>query len=137
MSIMIKGKKMPKVPGVYSLDLYVEEICQIQNLDGGTFEAIEIPPHGDLIDRDELLSQYGGPIWTAKTDYAEGLRDVVADIKCAAAIIGAEPCNDLAKPNNTIFAVQNADEDEWLFAAKPIDYMHTPSVEEIIKGDGE
>ena len=48
-----------------------------------------------------------------------------------------EPCNDLAKPNNAIFAVQNADEDEGLFAAKPIDYMHTPSVEEIIKGDGE
>ena len=61
---------------------------------------IEIPPHGDLIDRDELLSQYGGPIWTAKTDYAEGLRDVVADIKNAPTIIEAEPCNDLAKPNN-------------------------------------
>lgn len=44
MSIYIKDMKMPKVPGVYSLDLYVDEICQIQNLDGRTFEAIELSP---------------------------------------------------------------------------------------------
>lgn len=148
MGIYIRGMEMPKACmecpietdygtcGYYSL--YVEagheSDCEKRRDD---CPLIEIQSHGDLIDRDELLSQYGGPIWTAKTDYAEGLRDVVADIKCAAAIIEAEPCNDLAKPNNTIFAVQNTDEDEWLFAAKPIDYMHTPSVEEIIEADGE
>lgn len=54
MSVLIKGMEMPKVPGVYSLDLYVEEICQVQNLDGAAFEAIEIPPHGRLIDADAL-----------------------------------------------------------------------------------
>ena len=56
MSILIKGMKIPKAPGVYSLDLYVDEICQIQNLDGRTFEAIELPPHGRCIDADVLMS---------------------------------------------------------------------------------
>lgn len=108
MGIYIRGMEMPKACmecpletdygtcGYYSL--YVEagheSDCEKRRDD---CPLIEIQSHGDLIDRDELLSQYGGPIWTAKTDYAEGLRDVVADIKYAAAIIGAEPptgCED-------------------------------------------
>ena len=51
---------------------------------------IPVPPHGRLIDADELLSQYKGNIWTAQTDYAEGLRDVANDIKQAPAVIEAE-----------------------------------------------
>lgn len=47
-------------------------------------------PHGRLIDADELLSQYKGNIWTAQTDYAEGLRDVANDIKQAPTVIEAE-----------------------------------------------
>lgn len=53
-------------------------------------EAVPVPPHGRLIDADALLSQYKGNIWTAKTDYAEGLRDVANDIKQAPTIIEAE-----------------------------------------------
>lgn len=55
MSVIIKDLEMPKEPGVYCLDLYVDEICQVQNLEGATFEAIEIPPHGRLIDADALI----------------------------------------------------------------------------------
>ena len=105
MSILIKGMEMPKYGewrivkinpnGEVDRSIGFGDWALIKGL-----EAIEIPSHGDLIDRDELLSQYGGPIWTAETDYAEGLRDVVADIKNAPTIIEAEPCNDLAKPNN-------------------------------------
>lgn len=53
-------------------------------------KAIPVPPHGRLIDADALLSQYKGNILTAKTDYAEGLRDVIADVKAAPTIIPAD-----------------------------------------------
>lgn len=59
MSILITGMEMPKELGVYSLDLYVDEVCQIQRLDGSTFEAVEIStPHGRLIDADKLEANY-------------------------------------------------------------------------------
>ena len=51
---------------------------------------VPVPPHGRLIDADKLLSQYKGNIWTAQTDYAEGLRDVANDIKQAPTVIEAE-----------------------------------------------
>ena len=114
MSVLVKGMEMPKRCEDCPLCHYMEagtitacgcKATMMIRPVGEQFRPcwcplIEIQPHGDLIDRDELLSQYGGPIWTAKTDYAEGLRDVVADIKNAPTIIPAEPCNDLAKPNN-------------------------------------
>lgn len=48
---------------------------------------VPVPPHGRLIDADALISQYSGNIWTANTDYAEGLRDIIADVKAAPTII--------------------------------------------------
>ena len=107
MSVLVKGMEMPEKCDYcpfYDDSAYGDCTITHKMVDYATkpddCPLISIPPHGDLIDRDELLSQYGGPIWTAKTDYAEGLRDVVADIKNAPTIIEAEPCNDLAKPNN-------------------------------------
>lgn len=57
-------------------------------------KAVSVPPHGRLIDADSLLSQFKGNIWTAQTDYAEGLRDVANDIKQAPTIIEAEEGED-------------------------------------------
>lgn len=37
----------------------------------------------EYINRDELLAQYTGNILAAKVDYAEGMRDVIQDIKNA------------------------------------------------------
>lgn len=37
----------------------------------------------EYINRDEFLAQYTGNILTAKVDYAEGMRDVIQDIKNA------------------------------------------------------
>ena len=37
----------------------------------------------EYINRDEFLAQYTGNILTAKVDYAEGMRDVIQDIKDA------------------------------------------------------
>ena len=51
---------------------------------------IELLPHGRLIDADALIGQYKGNILTAKIDYAEGVRDVLSDIKNTPTIIPAD-----------------------------------------------
>lgn len=56
---------------------------------GDNCPLVEVPEHGRLIDADALLGQYNGNIFTAKTDYAEGLRDIIADVKNAPTIIPA------------------------------------------------
>ena len=89
MSVYIQGMEMPKeatVIAIYKLNgkfyasAHGTELCPI----------VSVPQHGRLIDADDFLSQYKGNIWTAQTDYAEGLRDVANDIKQAPTIIEAE-----------------------------------------------
>ena len=90
MSILIKGMKMPTGEACVTVRIWSDGRAVGVHNTSFVWKAVPVPPHGDLIDRDELLSQYGGPIWTEKTDYAEGLRDVVADIKNAPTVIEAE-----------------------------------------------
>ena len=56
MSILIKGMEMPKDKEII---LRIDEEGQVYNIYGEyptkIYEAIEIPPHGDLIDRDALI----------------------------------------------------------------------------------
>lgn len=103
MSVLIKGMEMPK-EGCKDCLLVkrkgVFDICPFlkREVDGNVERGgkplgcplVPVPPHGRLIDADALLSQYTGYFWTAKTDYAEGLRDVANDIKQAPTIIEAE-----------------------------------------------
>lgn len=100
MSILIKGKALPKTCEdclFYGIDVengcFVEK-CFVLRRAGQDKPSwcplVPVPPHGRLIDADALLSQYTGYFWTAKTDYAEGLRDVANDIKQAPTIIEAE-----------------------------------------------
>lgn len=106
MSILIKGLEMPQScwDCMFCLDfefLFPYE-CAAANkeFENGIDEyehsrpnwcpLIELPPHGRLIDKDALLSQYGGMIITAKVDYAEGLRDAIQDIQNAPTVIEAE-----------------------------------------------
>ena len=103
MSVLIKGMEMPSCcDDCWALDEYGDyPVCRItEEQRGCNFRIREkrmdkcplvpVPPHGRLIDADALLSQYTGYFWTAKTDYAEGLRDVANDIKQAPTIIEAE-----------------------------------------------
>lgn len=100
MSILIKDKALPKTCEeclFYGIDAesgcFLEK-CYVIRRAGQDKPSwcplVSVPPHGRLIDADALLSQYKGNIWTAKTDYAEGLRDVTNDIKQAPTIIEAE-----------------------------------------------
>ena len=95
MSVLIKGMEMPKAGNWKTIRIYYDGTCAEPNWQGDCrymqgCEAVPVPPHGRLIDADALLSQYTGYFWTAKTDYAEGLRDVANDIKQAPTIIEAE-----------------------------------------------
>ena len=92
MSILIKGLDMPKDRDILYIDIYSNgKVAHDLDLECKQIAtAISVPPHGRLIDADALLSQYKGNIWTAQTDYAEGLRDAANDIKQAPAIIEAE-----------------------------------------------
>lgn len=59
MSVLIKGMKMP--PSGDCLKLTIHCNGQVV-IDRGTYwdeaEAVELPPHGDLIERDFLLAEY-------------------------------------------------------------------------------
>lgn len=96
MSIYIHGMEMPKT-GYEDIRIFADG-CVIATDHRPPYyrydyRAIPVLDHGRLIDADALLSQYKGSIWTAKTDYAEGLRDVVADVKTAPTIIPADPAD--------------------------------------------
>ena len=55
------------------------------------FNAVSVPPHGRLIDADAV-----------KADWEHGFYKKIVDalMDDAPTVIEAEPCNDLAKPNN-------------------------------------
>lgn len=95
--IYIPGMEMPE--GGYACPLFddygrcaiVGERCgDCVNGRPSFCPLLPVPDHGDLIDRDALIAQYSGNIFTAKTDYAEGLRDIIADIQYAPVIIPAD-----------------------------------------------
>ena len=89
MSILIKGMEMPKDKEII---LRIDEEGQVYNIYGEyptkIYEAIEIPPHGDLIDKqvaDELNKKdYEAMGSDRYTDYA---RSVVLNCLNAAPII--------------------------------------------------
>ena len=52
MSILIKGMEMPNKKNGAVLIIYPDGKCAFE--DGKTYQAIPVPPHGDLIERDKL-----------------------------------------------------------------------------------
>ena len=120
MSILIKGMEMPTncrdcplkmncddcegwecvcVPSHHQIG-YLDELLSDKRRDD--CPLIEIPPHGRLIDAERLYKKtkrecnpYGNP--TISFDQGNML---MALLITAPTVIEAEPCNDLAKPNN-------------------------------------
>ena len=75
-------------------------------------KAAPVPPHGRLIDADALLSLLDKCMFPSDMVTTSAVRMATNWIKDAPTIIEAEPCNDLAKPNNasnTLDALTNAD----------------------------
>lgn len=70
MSILIKGMEMPKPndilyvgENIMTADLYVRNVSQGGDEEVVWYPLIEIPPHGRLIDGDELAAGCDEPHW--------------------------------------------------------------------------
>ena len=83
MSILIKGFSKKDFDELVQYARYGANNCMI----GENTEVIEIPPHGSLIDMDDFLQE---------CSELESYRTAMKLCE----VIEAEPCNDLAKPNN-------------------------------------
>ena len=73
MSVLINGMEMPINRGEYDLRLYVDPdgtatvegaYCRFE---GEPFEAVPVPEHGDLIDRNETIKS----LWKALYEYED------------------------------------------------------------------
>lgn len=64
MGLYIKGMEMPTGCGAWHLTVWPDGQVEIVTADGElkTSEAVSIPPHGRLIDADELIERIDG-IW--------------------------------------------------------------------------
>ena len=119
MSVLIKGMEMPKNCNACRFAGYGGVKCELNvcMFTGhnqptlspsrlATCPLIEIPPHGRLIDADALdkkCEEIRSFEWNNKAvpySWAYAYESFQYDIKDAPTIIEAEPCNDLAKPNN-------------------------------------
>ena len=107
MSVLIKGMEMPEKCDYcpfYDDSVYGDCTITHKMVDYATkpddCPLIEIPPHGRLIDADALMDV----LWRAKEDdplqYKEDYFTVSDWLWVTPTVIEAEPCNDLAKPNN-------------------------------------
>ena len=123
MSVLVKGMEMPKNCGGCPLRascvhrIYLEyrpDYCPL----------IEIPPHGSLIDMDDFLQE---------CSELESYRTAMKLCE----VIEAEPCNDLAKPNNAP-AIIEAEEvyNKYTDTTGKLHWTGTHSGEHIIPADG-
>ena len=94
MSILIKGMEMPKDKEII---LRIDEEGQVYNIYGEyptkIYEAIEIPPHGRLIDADaliELLKECEDVLDNSEMFPSLVLVGIINDIKKAPTIIESE-----------------------------------------------
>lgn len=83
--IYIHGMEMPNKKNGAVLIIYPDGKCAFE--DGKTYQAVPVPPHGDLIDRDALPWENQGFMLTDPDEW--GLK--VWDIEHAPTIIPAEP----------------------------------------------
>ena len=99
MSVLVKGMEMPKnctfCEMWHGVDCHPYQGISPPKSRPDHCPIIEIPPHGRLIDADKLLEY-----WQPDHDRLFVVDYFIHTIEHAKTIIPAEPCNDLAKPNN-------------------------------------
>lgn len=97
--IYIKGMEMPKAGNWKTIRIYYDGTCAEPNWQGDCkvmkgCEAVPVPDHGDLIDRDELINRVDLFI-----DSAAGVANMAVwagDVADAPAVIPAERSEDAA-----------------------------------------
>lgn len=87
MSILIEGMEMPnKKNGWAVLIIYPDGKCAFE--DGKTYQAVSVPPHGDLIERKAIcLTDF--EIAMCDGDYKEGMKMLLDKAESAPSIIPA------------------------------------------------
>ena len=98
--VLIRGMKMPETCNgclFSAMNVHWKTICII----GGTYcdskpsdncPLIEVPPHGRLIDADELRSEYKAPMdWLDRTQVMYHVTGIWASIDAAPTVIPEEP----------------------------------------------
>ena len=90
MGVYIKGLKLPSAERQGEL-LILTDDGRCVDMFSGEYEAVELPPHGRLIDADKLRAEFPHPNdWrNPELAYAH-LSGIWAKIDCAETIIGAE-----------------------------------------------
>ena len=94
MGVYIKGLKLPSAERQGEL-LILTDDGRCVDMFSGEYEAVELPPHGRLIDADKLRAEFPHPNdWrNPELAYAH-LSGIWATIDCAETIIEAEGCED-------------------------------------------
>lgn len=88
MSVLIKGMEMPKAGNWKTIRVYYDGTCAEPNWQGDCkvmkgCEAVPIPDHGDLIDRDELMKhgvympREGGNLPLVYMSYVKAAKTVI------------------------------------------------------------
>ena len=95
MSILIKGMKMPKEDELLCIRIYPsgKVIIDLDLQCKQVAEAVELPDHGDLIDRDALMTRYAEEVRPSNnSDFMRPLRwnDAVQLTELAPVVIPAE-----------------------------------------------
>ena len=132
MSILIRGMEMPlycdtDCPGIRFRVCPIKELGEAlmyryEEIRHPDCPIVEVPPHGRLIDAEAFIKEEcnscDGACESIPCDClncaADCRCDFMKDIADAPTIIQAEPCNDLAKPNNasTIIEAESYSERE-------------------------
>ena len=59
MSILIKGMEMPQGNSTINVLIYADGTVYTGHVNDSQYSAVSVPtPHGDLVDRNELLAEY-------------------------------------------------------------------------------
>ena len=90
MSILIKGMEMPTAEqGVRTINIYADGV--VTNYAEVTIgKAVPVPPHGRLIDADELVLPPNLNDWNSVAEYVENIADCWKAVDNATTIIPAD-----------------------------------------------
>ena len=80
MGVYIKGMEMPRGRGEYELRLYIDSdgTCTVEGsyccFEGEPFDAVPVPPHGDLIDQDAYRDEFMNGVYALCSDDPDNYR---------------------------------------------------------------
>ena len=95
MSVLIKGLKMPKKGTCIEIAIFDDGTVEYYDDEKkiGEGKAVELPPHGDLIDRDEAADDVC-LIWCRNSSGDDAAQEIIEHLRKMKAVIPAERSED-------------------------------------------